>query len=324
MKVFVTGASGFIGSALCRRLVLENYAVHGLVRSAQAGISGVTYHKGALDVPAALESAVEGAGAVVHLAGLAHVFAKDSPDALASFRTINYEATLGLARLAVRAGVKRFIFISSVGVNGSQTTSLPFNEESAVKPHAGYALSKLEAEEGLKSLLDGTETELVIIRPPLVYDVSAPGNFARLLKLVASGLPLPFGGVQNQRSILLLDNLILFIRLCIDHPAAANQLFLLSDGQDLSTVDMVKGLATGMGKSPLLVPFPDIFLKRGASLLGRSNLYTQLFCSLQIDSTKARALLGWAPAANTYDNLRQIGEAYRTRVGKLNSFADKG
>lgn len=312
MRVFVTGANGFIGTALCQHLVGRDCSVHGLIRAEAPNEVGVVYHSGSLEDRALLLNCLVGVDCLVHLAGRAHVM-REGGEPLAAFRAVNRDATLNLARIALEAGVKRFVFISSIGVNGAETSAKPFDEYSEPEPHADYALSKLEAEQELKSLLAGSETELVIIRPPLVYGVEAPGNFARLLKLVATGLPLPLSGVNNRRSIISLENLVSFITLCIEHPAAAGQLFLVSDGKDISTAEMVLALAQGMGKKPLMLSVPDALLKFGAKLLGKESLYTQLYRSLQVESSKARKLLGWQPEENTLKALEKIGRLYATQ-----------
>ncbi|NQD92681.1 NAD-dependent epimerase/dehydratase family protein [Pseudomonas sp. CrR25] len=310
MRVFVTGANGFIGTALCQHLVSRDFSVHGLVRADIPDEVGVVYHRGSLEDREFLLNCLVGVDCLIHLAGRVHVMREESRDPLTTFRAVNCDATLELARIAQAAGVKRFVFISSIGVNGAETSTKPFDEHSEPEPHADYALSKLEAEQGLKSLLAGSGTELVIIRPPLVYGIGAPGNFARLLKLVAMGLPLPLSGVNNRRSIISLENLVRFITLCIGHSAAAGQLFLVSDGKDISTEEMALALARGMGKKPLMLPVPDVLLKIGATLLGKGALYTQLYRSLQVESSKARRLLGWQPEENTLEALEKVGRLY--------------
>lgn len=310
MKVLVSGANGFIGKALCQALAASSHKVSGLVRTAREPVPGVEYMEVDLEHSDSLGAVCQGFDCIVHLAGRAHVLSEHDQNPLEAFRRANYEATLGLAQQAVAARVHRFIFISSIGVNGADTSAKPFDEYSEPEPHADYALSKLEAEQGLRSLLAGSGTELVIIRPPLVYGVDAPGNFARLLKLVATGLPLPLRGVDNRRSIISLENLVSFISLCIEHPAAAEQLFLVSDGIDISTAEMVRALALGMGKRPLMLPVPDILLKFGARLVGKEPLYTQLYRSLQVDSSKARKLLDWVPKENTLETLEKVGQLY--------------
>ena len=177
-------------------------------------------------------------------------------------------------------------------------------------PHADYALSKLEAEQGLRELVQGSDMQLVIIRPPLVYAGDAPGNFQRLLKLVASGVPLPFALVDNRRSMIALENLVSFIGLCVEHPAAANELFLISDGTDVSTPQIISNLAKGMGRNSYLWPLPDSLMRWGASLLGKQAMYSQLCGSLAIDSRKAQNLLGWRPVVSAADALQQAGREY--------------
>lgn len=306
-RVLVTGANGFIGKMLCQTLAARPYEVSGLVRTVREPVQSIEYVEADLEHSDSLRAACQDFDCIVHLAGRAHVLSEYDGNPLEAFRRANCAATLRLAQQAVQSGVRRFIFISSIGVNGAETFEKPFDEFSSSKPHADYAISKLEAEEGLKKLLAGAETELVIIRPPLVYGIDAPGNFGRLLKLVATGLPLPLGGANNRRSIISLENLVSFISLCIEHPAAAGQLFLVSDGRDISTTQMVKALAQGMGKKPLMLPVPDALLKVGAKLLGKESLYTQLYRSLQVDSSKARSLLGWKPQENTLEALQKIG-----------------
>lgn len=245
---------------------------------------------------------------LVHLAGRAHMLRDAVEDPLLAFRNVNVEGTLNLAKLARDNGVKRFVFISSIGVNGAHTVGRAVNEESMPAPHAEYALSKWEAEQGLWDVVRDSGMELVIIRPPLVYAGHAPGNFGRLLKLVAARIPLPLGSIRNQRSVIALENLVRFISLCVDHPAAANELFVISDGQDVSTPQIIQYLAQGMyNKSSRLFPMPQTWLRTGARLVGKSNMYSQLCDSLVIDSSKARELLGWRPVVSTHDGLKKAG-----------------
>lgn len=309
-KIFVTGGAGFVGRHLCEVLTRKSYSVHALVRRPQPNESSVIYHLGSLtDICNALAPSKD-IDCVIHLAGRAHVLADQSLDPLAEFRAVNVQGTLVLARQAIAAGVKRFIFISSIGVNGSHTTGKAFDESSMVAPHADYALSKLEAEQGLRELVKGSDMELVIIRPPLVYAGNAPGNFQRLLKLVASGVPLPFASVDNTRSMVALDNLVSFIGLCVEHPAAANEMFLISDGIDVSTPEIISNLSKGMGRKGHLWSLPDKLMCWGASLLGKQAMYSQLCGSLAIDSHKAQDLLGWRPVVSASDALQQAGRDF--------------
>lgn len=310
MRVFVTGASGFIGQALCHALVAKGDEVFGLVRSGTCNVTGVTVVRGELDDEVTLKAALEGIECVVHLAGRAHLLADTSADPLVEFRAVNRDATLRLATLAQDAGVKRFVFISSIGVNGSHTEGEAFSESSIAAPHAAYAKSKLEAEEGLNALMASGSTELVIIRPPLVYAAHAPGNFHRLLKLISTSVPLPFSLVNNQRTMLALENLVDFIVLVSWHSQAANQLYLVADEQSMSTQEIVECLALGMSRRCLNLPIPSALLRLTLSTLGKGSLYTQLCSSLVIDSGKARAL-GWVPRVSAKDALVAAGRTYR-------------
>ncbi|WP_330115228.1 NAD-dependent epimerase/dehydratase family protein [Pseudomonas sp. JS3066] len=310
MKVLVTGANGFVGTALCQRLAQDQHFVHGLVRETRTAIPEVTYHVGSLADHDVLRAALRGTDCVIHLAGRAHVMREDSHEPLAAFREVNRDATLSLAQIAKDEGVKRFVFISSIGVNGGETSGTAFSEKSPPAPHADYALSKLEAEDGLRAQLDESPMELVIIRPPLVYGVGAPGNFGRLLRLVSLGIPLPFGRISNHRSMVSLTNLVDFIILCSTHPKAAGELFLISDGCDISTPQMMRALARGMGRRQVFLPIPEVLLIAAARALGKESMYKQLCGSLQVDSAKARALLGWSPLSDTQDELERIGRFY--------------
>ncbi|MFV0924862.1 NAD-dependent epimerase/dehydratase family protein [Pseudomonas palmensis] len=311
--ILVTGAGGFVGRMLCQALVNQGYATRGLVRAMGVQVEGVEYYPVDLvhdDVPFKSLTCVS---CVVHLAGRAHVLKDQEQDPLSSFRLVNCEATLKLARQALEAGVKRFIFMSSIGVNGSHTDSEPFDEMAEPHPHADYARSKFEAEEKLKLLLAGTTMELVIVRPPLIYGLEAPGNFARLLKLVASGAPLPLRSIRNARSLVSIENVVSFLIRCIDHSEAAGQLFLIADGEDVSTSQIVEQLALGMDRRARLISVPAPILQAGLALLGRKSLYTQLCGSLRVDTSKARTLLEWHPVTDTLMQLQRVGRLYATQ-----------
>jgi nucleoside-diphosphate-sugar epimerase len=242
---------------------------------------------------------------LVHLAARVHVMRDAEAEPLAAFRDVNVEGTLNLARQAYEAGVKRFVFISSIGVNGSQTRGMPFSESEKPKPHNAYALSKWEAELGLSQIAVETGLEVVIIRPPLVYGANAPGNFGALMRAVKKGMPLPLGAIHNQRSLVALDNLVDFIITCITHPKAANQTFLISDGQDLSTAELVRGLAEAAGTSARLLPVPVGVLEWAGRLVGKGEAVQRLCGNLQIDSSKATTLLGWKPKVSVKEGLRR-------------------
>lgn len=313
MKILITGSTGFVGSALCKHLSsISDYAVVGTGRGAlREEFSHLTYFPIDYSQPEPDWSpALDQVEVVVHLAARAHVMSELSVDPMSEFRAVNVLGTLALARQALGAGVKRFVYISSIGVNGSFTEGDRFTEQSTVNPHAQYALSKWEAEESLRKLLQGTSMELVIVRPPLVYAAHAPGNFQRLLKLAATGVPLPLGLVRNSRSMIALENLVGFITLCIKHPQAANQLFLVSDHSDISTPDLIRYIGKGMGRRMVLIPLPVSFIRIMAVCVGKQNLYTQLCRSLVIDSSKATQLLGWVPTVNAEQALVAAGREF--------------
>lgn len=312
-KVLVTGANGFIGRALCHSLLLAGYEVCAVVRKLSDPIDRVNYLVADLERPDDLSIEGLGIDCIVHLAGRAHILGEQNIDALERYRAANRDATVCLAQLAIAADVRRFIFISSIGVNGSETTAEAFDERTPPLPHADYAVSKYEAELQLNAILGSSSVELVTVRPPLVYDAQAPGNFARLLRLVSTGLPLPFAAVDNKRSMVSLRNLIGFLKLCIEHPDAAQELFLIADGIDLSTADLVRLLAEGMGKRPRMFSIPNSLALFGAKLVGRQNLYVQLYRSLQVDSGKARRLLGWQPDENAREALVNVGRSWSER-----------
>lgn len=307
MRVLITGATGFVGTALTER-VSSVYDTIALVRTQNHVLSANIQQLVAANIFAAdLPNNID---VIIHLAGRAHILNEQTTDPLSEFRKVNVEGTLQLARQALDKKVKRFIFMSSIGVNGSLTSQQPFTEDAAPQPHADYAFSKLEAEHELKKLFAGSDTELVIIRPPLVYAAHAPGNFARLLKLVASNLPLPFAGTNNKRSFVALENLVDFIQTCIEHPNAANQIFLVADQTPISTRELVQYLKQGMGKPARFIYIPQPFMKLGAACVGKLKLYEQLFESLEVDTTKAQKLLNWTAPLTAKQAMVQVGKDY--------------
>lgn len=307
MRVLITGATGFVGQSLMQN-VNKSYDVIALVRARSSLLPSTVQQIVAENIFGS--DFPENIDVIIHLAGRAHILNEQTTDPLAAFRKVNVEGTLQLARQALDKKVKRFIFMSSIGVNGSVTSQQPFTEDAAPQPHADYAFSKLEAEQELKKLFAGSNTELVIIRPPLVYAAHAPGNFARLLKLVASNLPLPFAGTKNKRSFVALENLVDFIQTCIEHPHAANQTFLVADQSHISTRELVQYLKQGMGKTPYFVYIPQSLMKLGAACVGKSKLYEQLFESLEVDASKAQKLLGWTAPLSTQQAMLKAGQDY--------------
>ncbi len=245
---------------------------------------------------------LSGIDTVVHLAAKAHRFKKEH---LSDFYRINVEATEALARASAKAGVKRFIYISSVGVNGEFNSGMPLRENDVLRPHSAYAISKWQAENVLQKVLNEMGMEIVILRPPLVYGLGAPGNFGRLLRLVNLGIPLPLGNINNLRSFIYLGNLIDAIIVCIQHPRAAGEVFLVSDGQDISTPDLIRMIAQTMGKKPRLFTPPYSILKALCMVVGKSEELEKLTGTLVVDSSKIRNLLGWKPPFTLREGIRE-------------------
>jgi nucleoside-diphosphate-sugar epimerase len=297
--VLVTGATGFVGHALVQRLVTtQGTAVHAAVRRPKADLpAGVIRHEvGELSAGTRWDAALRDVSTVVHAAARVHVMDDRAADPLAEFRAVNVAGTLNLARQAVAAGVRRLVFLSSVKVNGEETApGQPFTELDAPSPADAYGLSKLEAEQGLRRIATETGLEVVIIRPVLVYGPGVGANFRALMRILHTGLPLPLGGIDNKRSLVALDNLTDFIARCLSHPAAAGGTFLVSDGEDLSTPELLRRTAAALGVAARLLPVPPSPLEAMARLVGKGAAARRLCRSLQVDIAKARAQLGWSP-----------------------------
>lgn len=304
-NILLTGSTGFLGRQLVKSLLSKPGVNLTATLRRFAEIPGAhTVHVQGLDADTDWSASMAGQEIVIHAAARAHVLKDELVDPLEEYRRVNVEGTLSLARQAAAFGVKRFIFISSIGVNG-KVNARPFNEDDLPNPVELYAQSKWEAEQGLWEIHRETGMELVIIRPPLVYGPNAPGNFGSLMKWVAQGVPLPLGAVSNMRSLVAVDNLIDLIITCIDHPAAANQVFLAGDGQDLSTTELLKAVAKAMGKRSRLIPVPPSLLMCAATLFGKKEVAQKLLGSLQVDISKARNLLGWEPPISVDEGLRR-------------------
>ncbi|UQS13063.1 SDR family oxidoreductase [Pseudomonas sp. HS6] len=297
--VLVTGGSGFLGGALLRHLA-----------TSKSYLPAAALRRECLDLPQAIRrfmladmtanadwrDALIGIDVVVHCGARVHVMEEAAADPLAEFRRVNVDATLNLARQAASAGVKRFIFISSIKVNGEFTEpGRVFTADDTPAPVDPYGISKLEAEIGLKQLATTTEMEVVIIRPVLVYGAGVKANFLSMIRWLQRGIPLPLGAVHNRRSLVSLDNLIDLIVTCFAHPAAAGQVFLASDGQDVSTTELLRGIAVALKKPVVLLPVPVSFMSAMARLLGRGAVAQRVFGSLQVDIGKNQRLLGWDP-----------------------------
>lgn len=310
MKVLVTGASGFLGAHLCATLN-SNPLVQ--LTPCVRKVSATDYDSAAvipsIDSETVWKDALAGQDVVIHAAARAHIMKDEVVDPLAEYRRINVDGTLNLARQAADAGVKRFIFISSIKVNGEQTPlGQPFTPDDTPAPEDAYGISKSEAEQGLQEIASSTEMEVVIIRPPLVYGPGVKGNFASMISVVRRGIPIPFGAISNKRSLVGIDNLIDLIVTCIDHPNAANEIFLASDGRDLSTTQLLQGVARAMDRPSRLIPIPGSILSFCASLIGKRVVAQRLLGSLQVDISKNREILGWEPPVSVEVGLRRCFE----------------
>ncbi len=305
-QILVTGANGFIGGALCVGLMCRGHSVRGATRRSfdlPKGVVNVVV--GNIDDRTNWTYSLTGCDAVVHLAGLAHFNPNRHVNSLAEFRRVNVDGTLKLARQAAASGVRRFFFLSSIGVNGAETFQRPFTANDEAAPHSPYALSKYEAELGLRALAAETGLEVVIIRSPLVYGPGAPGNFGSLLRWLKLGVPLPLGAIDNQRSLVALDNLVDLILTCLTHPAAVNQIFLVSDGEDISTPELLRRMGLVLGHPAHLIPVPATFLKLVAAMVFKRTVAQRLCGSLQVDIEKTRRVLSWRPPISLEEGLKR-------------------
>ncbi len=244
---------------------------------------------------------------------------ESASDPLAEFRRVNVDGTLHLARQAAVAGVQRFVFVSSIGVNGAETFHAPFTAEDIPDPRSPYAVSKYEAEIGLQRIAQETGLQVVVIRPPLVVGPNAPGNLNMLLKAVYRGVPLPLGAIYNKRSLVALDNLVDLIVTCLHHHAAANQTFVVSDGEDLSTTELQRRTAAALGRPLHLIPVPATILRTAARLIGKTDMAQQLCGSLQVDMSKTRQVLDWSPPTTVDQALRKTAQHFVKAASEKNS-----
>jgi nucleoside-diphosphate-sugar epimerase len=308
MTVLITGANGFVGSALRERLEKDWVSIRCAVRSQKSAHDPTKEIViGGLSLETDWTTALRNVECVVHLAARVHIMKERSSDPLAEFRRVNVEGTANLARQAAAAGVRRFIFLSSVKVNGEFTEAgQPFTIDDVPDPEDPYGISKHEAEQFLCEIASETNMELVTIRSPLVYGFGVKANFESLMRWVSRGIPLPLAAVtENRRSLVALDNLVDLIVTCLYHPAAANQTFMVSDGEDLSTADLLRRMGEAQGTPAKLFYIPLATLRLGATLIGKQNIYQRLCSSLQVDITKTKRLLDWTPPISIDEGLRR-------------------
>ncbi|WP_010451870.1 UDP-glucose 4-epimerase family protein [Pseudomonas asplenii] len=316
LTVFLTGGTGFVGGAILRYLSLSaDYKVIAGVRKYSSRIpESVIQIVGKQNSLLFTEPDLSGVDVMIHAAARVHIMNGEGPEALEEFRKVNTAGTLALAREAAEAGVKRFVFISSIKVNGEGTLpGSPYHADDAPAPQGAYGVSKLEAEQGLQAIAAETGMEIVIIRPVLVYGPGVKANFRTMMSWLEKGIPLPFGAINNKRSLVALDNLVDLIVTCIDHPAAVNQVFLVSDGEDLSTTSLLRRLGQVLGKPARLMPVPVWLLTTLAQVLGKGALSQRLFGSLQVDIEKNRALLDWVPKVSVESALAQTAKNFSER-----------
>lgn len=314
MMVLVTGANGFIGRALCSKILLKGWQVRGTIRdvvSLPEGVDAINIKSIGIDTNWA--SALKGVDVVVHLAARVHVLKETTDNPLYEFRKINVAGTKRLVEEAALNGVKRFIYISSIGVNSNKTLNNPFTEKDLPSPYDPYTISKWEAEQALQKIAKDSGMEIVILRPPLIYGPNAPGNFGRLMKIIGKDIPLPLSSIKNLRSFIYLGNFIDVIIKCIKHPSAAYQTFLVSDDQDISTPHLIRMIANAMGKKPRLLPCPPFLLKALGKITGKGMEVERLIGYMQIDSSKIRNVLGWKPPFTLEEGIAETVKWYLKR-----------
>jgi nucleoside-diphosphate-sugar epimerase len=311
-RILVTGASGFIGSALVPALNAAGYATRRAVRHApeQRPPEAETLSVGDIDATTDWAEALHDIEIVVHLAARTHVLHETGSDPLAAYHRVNVEGTRRLATQAA-AGVHRLVFLSSIKVNGERTFARPYTEDDTPQPEDAYGTTKWEAEQTLRAIGREMGLEVVILRPPLVYGPGVKGNFLRLMRLVSRGWPLPLASVRNQRSMMYVGNVVDAILTCIKAPAAAGRTYLVSDGHDLSTPDLVRALARCLGVAPRLYPFPPSLLMLGAGILGKREEATRVLGSLQVESSRIRKELGWQPPDTIEEGLAETARWLR-------------
>jgi len=314
--ILVTGATGFVGKAVVQRLLAEDESrcvVAAVRRDNQQWPARVLPRvTGDLEPATDWSVALDGVSAVIHCAARVHVMADTSANPLEEFRRVNVQGTLNLARQAAAAGLRRFVFVSSIKVNGESThLGSRFKADDTPAPLDAYGVSKMEAEQGLREIALQTGMEVVIIRPPLVYGPGVKANFAAMMRWLRRGVPLPLGAIHNQRSLVSLDNLVDLIVTCLTHPAAANQTFLVSDGEDVSTTGLLRRMGQAMGRSARLLPVPASWLKLAAAMVGKQDVAQRLCGSLCVDIEKTRRLLGWTPPLSLDEGLKKAAEGIR-------------
>jgi len=331
MRILVTGANGFVGKALCRALIASGHSIRRAVRNvgtkadgrhspSPGGVDDViagdrldaaeTVVTGAIGPETNWTEALTGIETVVHLAARVHVLTDRARDPLAEFRRVNVAGTKSLAHAAASVGVRRLVYVSSIKVNGECTHDSAFTETDMPDPQDAYGMSKLEAEQALRRIAEETGLEVVIVRPPLVYGPGVGGNFLRMMNWINRGMPMPLGSIRNSRSLIYLDNLVEALAASVTHTRAAGKIFLVSDGEDVSTPELIRRLARAMGRPARLLPFPLVLLRLAGSLAGKSAEIERLAGSLRVDISKIRRELGWTPTFSMDQGMRDTAQWY--------------
>lgn len=314
MNILITGASGFVGRSLARHLMASGVCVRGTLLASEAStslVAGVELTRiEPLGPDTAWQHALTGIDTVVHLAARVHVMRENTAEPLAEFRKVNVEGTTRLACEAAKTGVKRLVFVSSIKVNGEESDS-PYHADSLYNPQDPYAVSKMEAEQNLRRVADETGLEVVIVRPPLVYGPGVKANFFKMMQVVQRGLPLPVGSIHNRRSLIYVGNLVDALATCATYPKAVGQTFLVSDGEDVSTPELIRRIASSLGVPARLFSFPVSLMKVVGKLTGKSGAVHRLTGSLTVDSSKIRQELGWTPPFTMECGLRETAAWYK-------------
>ena len=316
-SVLVTGATGFIGNALCKLLIASKYTVrvtmlpteHAAVLGSEAEATFVQ----PLGPDTCWASSLFGIDIVIHLAARVHIMDDPSTNPLDEFRKVNVEGTLKLARDCVSVGVRRFVYVSSIKVNGEENI-VPYTPYSLPKPTDPYGISKWEAEQGLRKIASETALEVVIVRPTLVYGPGVKANFLNMMKIISKGIPLPLASINNKRSLIYVENLVDALAICATHPKAAGQTFLVSDGEDVSTPELIHRTASSIGMPTRLFPFPVTLMRLAGKLIGKSGAVNRLTGSLIVDSSKIREELGWSPPFSMDYGLKETAEWFTRQV----------
>ena len=325
-RILVTGANGFVGRSVCAALARAGHNLRAAVRdeSRAVRLSGEVICVGALGRHTDWSAAVAGVDAVIHLAARVHVMNETAADPLSAFRAVNVDATQALAEAAVQHGVQRVVYVSSIKVNGEVTSTQAFTPDDTPQPQDPYGVSKWEAEALLCRLAERGGMEVTVVRPPLVYGPGVGGNFRRLLTVIAHGIPLPLASVKNRRSMVYNGNLAAALIMCATHPTAANKTYLVSDGEDLSTPELMRRLGNMIGKQARLLRCPPSLLQVGANLIGKGDEISRLTASLEVDSSRLGTDLDWSPPFSMDQGLADtalwfVAEQRRLRANGVSS-----